>query len=126
EYLDVMVDPAEMICDLHQAELREVPHVRRQLAGDARMARKALDMLVEVLVDTIDENGHGRANRAQARHQVAICVCATALELAWREIKEANEVVDDALELRGGGEASQSGANFELAQCADVLESRKR
>ena len=29
EHLDVMVDPAELIRDLHQAELREVPHVRR-------------------------------------------------------------------------------------------------
>ena len=83
-------------------------------------------MLVEVLVDAIDENGHRRANRAQARHQVAICVCATALELAWREIKEADEVVDDALELLVGDQASESRANSELAQRADVLESRKR
>src|SRR4029077_12337552 len=29
EYLDVMIDPAKLIGDLHQAELREMPDVRR-------------------------------------------------------------------------------------------------
>ena len=57
---------------------------------------------------------------------MAVRVRAAALELAWREIKEANEVVDDALELLIGDQASESGANSELAQRADVLESRQR
>ena len=29
EYLQVMVDPPELISDLHQAELRKMPYVRR-------------------------------------------------------------------------------------------------
>ena len=68
----------------------------------------------------------GELDRAQARHQVAVRVCAAALELARREIEEADEVVDDALELLVGDQASESGANLEPVQRADVLERRKR
>src|SRR5438105_6748070 len=79
-------------------------------------------MLVEILVDAIDEQGYWRANRAQARHQMAVSVCAASLEFAWREIKQADEVVDDAMELLVIDQAVDAGANFELAYGADVLE----
>ena len=103
-----MVDPPELVGDLDQAELREVPDVRRQLAGDARMARETFDVLVEVLVDAVDEDGHRRVDRAQARHEVAVGVGAAALELARREVEEADEMVDDAVELLVGDQARQT------------------
>ena len=126
EYLEVMVDPAKLIGDLHQAELREVPDVRRQLAGDARMARGAFDVLVEVLVDAIDEDGHRRGDRAQARHQMAVGVGAAALQLARGEVEQANEVVDDAVQLFVGDQAGQAGTDLELAHRAEVLQRRQR
>ena len=41
EDLQVMVDAAQLVGDLDEAQLREVPDVRRQLAGDARADRGA-------------------------------------------------------------------------------------
>src|SRR5436190_21939595 len=89
------------------------------------MAREPFDMRVEVLVDAIDEQRYWRANRAQARHQMAVSVCAAALEFARREIKKADEVVDDAVELVIIDQAGDARANFELTQRADVFESGK-
>ena len=37
-----------------------MPDVGRQLAGDARPVADGLDVLIEVLVDAVDENGQGR------------------------------------------------------------------
>jgi hypothetical protein len=74
KYLDVMVDPAKLIGNLHQTELCEVPYVRRQLAGDAGMARWTFDVLVEVFIDAIDEDGHRQSDLAQTRHQMAVSI----------------------------------------------------
>ena len=41
-------------------------------------------MLVEVLVDSVDEDRQRRVERTQARHQMAIGVGGAALELARR------------------------------------------
>ena len=122
EDLDVVVDAAELIGHFHQAELGEVPHVGGQLAGDARVGGQALDVLGEVLVDAIDEDGHRRLDRAQSRHQVAVGVGAAALELARREVEEADEVIDDAVELLVGDQARQSGAHLKTPHRPEVLE----
>jgi hypothetical protein len=42
-----MVDPSELVGDLVEPELREMPDVRRELARDARLASKAFDVFVE-------------------------------------------------------------------------------
>jgi len=55
KHLHVVIDPPDLIGDLDQAELGVVPDVRRQLAGDTRVSRRFLYVLVEILVDAVDE-----------------------------------------------------------------------
>ena len=53
----------------------------------------------------------GAFERAQPRHQVAVGVGGAALQLARREVEQAHEVVDDAVQLRvvdQAGEARRS------------------
>ena len=120
-----MIDPAKLIGDLHQAELREVPDIRRYLTGDAGMARGAFDMLVEGLINAIDEDGHRRGDRAQARHQMAVGVGAATLQLARGELEQANKVVDDAMELFVRNEAGQAGTDLEVTHGAEVFQRRQ-
>ena len=53
---EMVVDAPNLIGDLDQAELGEVPDVGRQFPGHAGVHREVLDVLVEVLVDAIDED----------------------------------------------------------------------
>ena len=122
KYLDVVIDPAKLIGDLHQAELREVPHVRRQLAGDARMAGRAFDVLVEILIDAIDEDGHRRGDRAQTWHQMAVGVGTATLQLARGELEQADEMVDDAVKLFVRDEAGQAGTDPEVTHGTEVFQ----
>ena len=116
EHLQMVVDAAQLVGDLDQAELREVPDVGRQLAGDARARRQLLDVLVEVLVDAVDEDRQRRLERAQARHEVAVGVGGAALQLARREVEQAHEVVDDAVQPRVGDQAAEPGADLEVVE----------
>jgi len=52
---------------------------------------------------------------------VAVGVRAAALELARREVEEADEVVDDALELLIGDQRGECRADLQVAERADVL-----
>ena len=122
EHLQVMVDPAQLIGDLDEAELRPVPHVRRQLAGDARTDREGLDVLVEVLVDTVDEDGQRRLHGPEPRHEVSVGVGRAALELARGEIEEPDEMIDDAMEPMVVDQAGEPRADRQPVHCADVLE----
>src|SRR5215510_9101077 len=54
--LEMMVDAAELIGDLDETKLREIPNVRRQLSSHARMTLAALDVLVEILINAVDED----------------------------------------------------------------------
>src|SRR5690348_2661960 len=90
------------------------------------MVRKAFDMLVEVLVDAIDEYGHGCADCAQARNQMAVGVGTAALQLARREIEEADKVIDDAVKVLVGKQPVEGGTDLEVARGARVLERRQR
>ena len=126
EHLQVVVDAAQLVRDLDQAELREVPDVGRQLAGHARARRQLLDVLVEVLVDAVDEDRQRRVERAQARHQVAVGVGGAALQLARREVEQADEVVDDAVQPGVGDQAAEAGADLEVVERVEVLERRHR
>src|SRR5262249_55043485 len=57
---------------------------------------------------------------------VAVGVGAAALELARRAVQEADEVMDDAVELFVGDQARQSGADLETIHGPDVLERCRR
>ena len=105
EDLQLVVDAPQLVRHLDQPELREVPDVGRQLAGHARAERQVLDVLVEVLVDAVDEDRQRRLQRAQPRHQVAVGVGGAALQLARREVEQAHEMVDDAVQLRVADQA---------------------
>ena len=51
----------ELIGDLHKSHLGKVPDVRRKLARMTRTRGELRrDVLVEVLVDGVDEDGDGR------------------------------------------------------------------
>jgi hypothetical protein len=121
EHLEVMIDAAQLVSHLDQAELRKVPDVRRQLAGHARAVRHVLDMLVEVLVDAVDEDRERRVQRAQARHQVAVGLGRAALQLARREVEQAHEVVDHAVQLRVGDQPPSRGRPQAVGR-ADLLQ----
>jgi hypothetical protein len=124
EHLDAMVDAAQLVGDLDQPELREMPDVRRELAGHARMLARAFDVLVEVLVDAVDEQCDRRVHRAQARDQMAVGVGSAALQLARREVEQPHEVVDRAVEPLVGDQASETCADLEIAERVDVLQRR--
>ena len=126
EDLQVVVDAAQLVGDLDQPELGEVPDVGRELAGHAGVGRAVLDVLVEVLVDAVDEDRQRRVQRAQPRHQVAVGVGRAALQLARREVEQAHEVVDDAVQLGVGDQAGQPRADLQPVGRADVLEHGQR
>src|SRR5437016_263756 len=117
-----MIDPAELVRDLDQAELGEVPHVGRQLAGHARADVQDLDVLVEVLVDAIDEDGQGGLDGSQPRHEVSVGVGGAALELARGEIQESYEMIDDAVQPVVLDESGEPRADLEPVHRADMLE----
>ena len=93
------------------------------MSGDSSPAtlarlRHALDVLVEVLVDAVDEDRHRRLDRAQPRNQVAVGVVGAALQLARREVEQADEVVDDAAQLlRRRSGARGAGSTFRPSIC---------
>jgi hypothetical protein len=53
---------------------------------------------------------------------MTVGICATALKLAWREFKEAHEMIDDTLELIVSYKASQTGTDLEIMDSTKVLE----
>ena len=69
-------------------------------------------MFIEVFVNAVDEHCHGRGDSTQARHQMAVSVGAAALQLAWREIEKAYEMIDDAVELIVCDQACEPGAHL--------------
>jgi hypothetical protein len=99
--LQLVADPAELVGHLHQPHLREVPDVRRELAGVARArGRLARDVLVEVLVDAVDEDRDRRRDPTQARDQLVVGFVRRAEEVAAIEVEQVDEVIDDAREVR--------------------------
>ena len=101
EDLELVADAAQLIGDLDEPHLGEVPDVRRQLAGVARARRRLRrDVLVEVLVDVVDED---RDRRRDARRRgiswLSVSV-ARAEEVAALEVEQVDEVVDDAAQVR--------------------------
>src|SRR4029077_19951722 len=68
EDLEMVVYAPNLVGDLDQAELGEVPDFRRKFAGHARVDREILQVFVEILINAVDENGERRFDRAQSRH----------------------------------------------------------
>jgi hypothetical protein len=117
-----MVDAAQLVGDLDQAKLGEVPHVGGNLASDARALPPVLHVLVEVLVHSVDEDGEGRGEGAEPGHEVPVGVGGAALELARGEVEEPHEVIDHAVQAVVVDEPGEARAHPEIVHLARVLE----
>ena len=122
EHLEMMVDAAKLVGDLDEPELGEVPHVGRELAGDAWALPPVLHVLVEVLVHPIDEDGEGRGEGAQPRYEMPVGVGGAALELARGEVEQAHEMIDHAVQSVVVDEPGEARADPEIVHLARVLE----
>src|SRR5215472_12041619 len=90
------------------------------------MAGGAFNMFVEILIDPVDEDRDRRGDRAQARHQMTVCVGAATLEFAWGKFEQPDEVVDNAVEFFVSDKAGEGGSDPEPSHRAEVLQSRQR
>src|SRR5512144_403317 len=102
-----MVDPPKLVGNLDEAQLGKVPHVRRELTRHAWAIPDGFDMFIEILVDTVEEDGHRRVSRPQAWSQVTVGITGTALEVARWKIQEPDEVIDNTMQLVVGDQARQ-------------------
>src|SRR5262249_39240670 len=122
EHLEVVVDAAQLVRDLDQPELGEVPDVWRQLAGHAGAEIQPLDVLVEVLVDAVDEDRQRRLHAPEPRHEVPVGLGRASLKLARGEVEQPDEVVDDAVQALIGDQPREARADVETVHRADSLE----
>src|SRR4029450_6907344 len=122
----MVIDASELIGDLDETELSEIPHIGRELSSDARAGPGALDVLVEILVDPVDEDRYRRRNRSKQRHEPPIGIGGTALEVTRVEVEQANKMVDDAAQMVIGDQARQLRTNPQPPGLAQVLESGHR
>src|SRR6266498_949606 len=53
---------------------------------------------------------------------MAVGIRAAALKLAWREIEQADEMIDHAAQLRVGDQTTEGGADLEVTHRTDMLE----
>jgi hypothetical protein len=121
-----MVDPPKLVGNLDQAQLGKVPYVRRKLTRYAWAAPHAFDMLVEILVDTVDEDRHRRVNRSQAWGQVTVSVTGAALKVARWKIQKPDEVIDHAVQLFIGDQARQPWVDLEPIDLVEMFEDGHR
>ena len=122
-----MADASQLVGDLDQPHLQEVPDVRGELAGVARArGRLAGDVLVEVLVDAVDEDRDRRRDRAQAGDQLVVGVVRRPEEVAAIEVEQVDEVVDDAREVRVPEERVELRVDAQALGHVQTLERRRR
>src|SRR5262245_43391255 len=127
EDLQLVAHPPQLIGDLDESHLGEVPDVRRQLARMAR-PRGGLrrDVLVEVLVDGVDEDGDRRGDVPNAWDQLAVCLARGPEQGPALEIEQVDEVVDDAVQIGVHDDGVELRVHLEAVDHAEALEDRHR
>src|SRR5687768_16347385 len=119
----MVIDASKLIGNLDETELGEIPHIWRELSSDARARLDTLDVLVEVLVDSVDEDGDRGRDRSKKGHKPPVGIGGTALKVTRVEVEETHEMVDDAAQMVISDQDCQLRANPQAPGLSQVLES---
>ncbi len=91
-----VLDGVRFIVIDKKAGWRGYRQLRRQLAGETRTPRRRVDMLVEILINTINEHSNRPVQCAKYRHENDVRLLSTAVHIPRREIQQHNEVIQYA------------------------------